>query len=1074
MSHEMEHRQWGRYELVAHLGKGGMGDVYKAFDPNLNRYVALKILRHQDAEVVQRFIQEARAQAKVEHRYVCKIYESGEFDNHPYIAMQYIEGKTLNEMKDQLNLEEKVRVVKNIALGLHAAHSQGLIHRDIKPTNIMMNLNEEERWKPYVMDFGIAREQEAPGLTSTGMVIGTPFYMSPEQSRGKLNSVDRRSDVYSLGITMYELFSGRVPFQGDTPVQVIMELLEKDPLPLRKANPKIPVDVETIVMRCIEKDPNRRYNSAKELAEDLQRYLDGDPIQARPATLTYRIKRKLSKHKWPTIAIGIASIIIVVLIGLWIQAKVTESKRALIAQELGQEVEKIESTIRYAHLLPLHDITREKDIIRDRISTIEDKMKKVGKVGKGPGNYAMGRGYMALNDYNKAREYLDKAWESGFQTPEVAYQLGFAFGELFLKETEKASRIESKEIREARKKEIENSLREPAVRFLKQGAASQTESKEFIDALIAFYEQKYDTALKTLSPAIQKIKDDSSFMCDIKMLEGNIYYAQGIDIPNYSNALTFYQKAEDVYQQVIKTGQSDIRGYIGLLRVLERRVMIELLSKSQDWQPLVEKAIGLSQKALQVDPGMSDVFVLQSSLYHWLGRFEMISGKDPTRSFNQSIDAAGFAINLQPDNFEAYTYIGSSNNYKAEYTMNHGGDPTPLFREAADSFGKAIHVNPNFSMAYNGMGNVYLRMAEYERSHGKDPIDSLMNAISTFEKGLAINRMIVNLHNGLAGAYWSHAQALMNKGQDPRPSFMQAVKSLENAIGINPGFYHFYSNLGFVYMAIAQYELDNGLEPIPTVKKAGEYFEKAITINSRGNELYMGVVSNIRIRIEYEYMMRRNFDMYISRANDFFKKGVEANPTDALLYMHMGANLLMQARNRMENNLSPNQVLDQADELIRKAKEFNPKYYEIYVWEAESFMIKAGWSIAGNKKPEPFFMKAAQALNQAIELNPGDIQAHLVQARLAWEQTDWSFYTGSAPIKHIENGLESIRQAISINPGFGESYVLKGVLLKLRSKAEKDSTLRLSFETEANTAYKKGIAINKNLVPLFTRFFGSI
>ncbi|MCK4836050.1 MAG: serine/threonine protein kinase, partial [Candidatus Aminicenantes bacterium] len=277
MEKKSDSKYFGRYQLETKLGTGGMGDVYKAYDPSLKRHVALKILRYENPEVLARFLREARAQAKVEHAHICNIYEAGEIQNRHYIAMQYIEGKTLTQLRNDLTLDEKTRIMMGVALGLHAAHRQGLIHRDVKSSNIILNLSEDGQWKPFVMDFGIAREQSAPGITSTGMVVGTPYYMSPEQAKGKINDIDRRSDIYSMGITLFELLSGEVPFKGDTPVDILMKIIQKDPPPLRKVNPRIPVDLETIVMKCIEKDPNRRYSSAKELAEDLQHYLDGDP-----------------------------------------------------------------------------------------------------------------------------------------------------------------------------------------------------------------------------------------------------------------------------------------------------------------------------------------------------------------------------------------------------------------------------------------------------------------------------------------------------------------------------------------------------------------------------------------------------------------------------------------------------------------------------------------------------------------------------------------------------------------------------------------------------------------------------
>jgi len=274
-----------------------MGEVYKAWDKGLQRYVALKYLRFDDPELVERLFREARAQARIDHPGVCEVYEVGEEDGRPFIAMQYVEGPQLDEAARDMTLEQKVLIIKQVAEAVSAAHAAGLIHRDLKPANIKIEETDDGRLRPYVLDFGIAREQEVSGLTITGQILGTPGYLSPEQARGDTAALDRRTDVFSLGVILYELLGGRSPFAGDSDAEVLVNLLEGEPLPLRRAAPNVPRDLETVVMTCLEDRRDRRYQSARELAGDLGRFLDGEPIQARPISLISRFVRRSRRTK---------------------------------------------------------------------------------------------------------------------------------------------------------------------------------------------------------------------------------------------------------------------------------------------------------------------------------------------------------------------------------------------------------------------------------------------------------------------------------------------------------------------------------------------------------------------------------------------------------------------------------------------------------------------------------------------------------------------------------------------------------------------------------------------------------
>jgi len=290
--------KWDRYELLDLLGKGGMGVVYKARDRRLDRTVAIKFILGADPNLTMRFLREARAQARIDHPNVCRVHEVGEVEGRAYIAIQFVEGETLSRAAPKMSLDQKVAVMRDVALAIQEAHRLGIVHRDLKPGNIMVERNDDGSWLPIVMDFGLAREATIEaGITESGALIGTPAYMSPEQARGDVRAVDRRSDVYSLGATLYELLTGRPPFNNAS-LAIALAAVIHDSVPApRSLDKSLPVDLETIALKCLNKDPGQRYASARALADDLSRYLDGEPILGRRPSLAQRLRNSARRHR---------------------------------------------------------------------------------------------------------------------------------------------------------------------------------------------------------------------------------------------------------------------------------------------------------------------------------------------------------------------------------------------------------------------------------------------------------------------------------------------------------------------------------------------------------------------------------------------------------------------------------------------------------------------------------------------------------------------------------------------------------------------------------------------------------
>jgi tetratricopeptide (TPR) repeat protein len=302
--HESSRRLWlstiPRYEFLERLGRGGMGAVYRAMDRVLSREVALKVLVDPlgaPAEARGRFLQEARLAATLQHPNIVPIFDAGEHEGQVFLAMQLIDGSGLEHRK--MALREAAEAVRDAARAVHYAHERGIIHRDLKPSNVMIDTTG----RVFVTDFGLARRSDsAARMTLTGTIVGTPIYMPPEQARGA--ETDARSDVYSLGATLYELASGQAPFSGANELEILKHvLLDEPPFP-RKHAPALPQDLESVILKAMDKKPSGRYPTAAALADDLDRWLRSEPVHAPVRGAFYRVRKKIVRHRWRVLAIA--------------------------------------------------------------------------------------------------------------------------------------------------------------------------------------------------------------------------------------------------------------------------------------------------------------------------------------------------------------------------------------------------------------------------------------------------------------------------------------------------------------------------------------------------------------------------------------------------------------------------------------------------------------------------------------------------------------------------------------------------------------------------------------------------
>ena len=411
----------GRYRILRLLGEGGMGAVYEAEQEQPRRTVALKVIKQGRAgpQALRRFEQESQALGRLQHPGIAQIYEAGAaFGQQPYFAMELIHGESLGvyAAAHRLNTRQRLEIMAKICEAVHHAHQRGLIHRDLKPSNILV----DETGQPKILDFGVARitdsDAQATQQTGTGQLVGTLAYMSPEQVLGDPLELDTRSDVYALGVILYELLAGRMPYRIDQKLhQVVQTIREEDPTPLSSIDRVYRGDVETIVAKALEKDKRRRYASAAELAADIQRYLSDEPIVARPASVGYHLQKFTRRHK--ALAASVAAVFLILA-----AATVVSARSAMRANQEAATANALNDFLQNDLLAQASSTTQsggrakpDPDLkVRTALDRAADRI--AGKFDRQPEVEAairdtIGKTYIDLGLFAEARKQLERALE---------------------------------------------------------------------------------------------------------------------------------------------------------------------------------------------------------------------------------------------------------------------------------------------------------------------------------------------------------------------------------------------------------------------------------------------------------------------------------------------------------------------------------------------------------------------------------------------------------------------------------------------------------------------------------------
>jgi len=946
-------RDWDRYEILRFLGKGGMGKVFLARDPRLKRLAAVKVVAGGTPSRMKRLVEEARAQARVKHPCICNVYEIGEHQGHVFIAMEFLQGKTLDDASLDLNGTQKLTMLAQIAEGLHVAHEAGVIHRDIKPANILVLADESGALKPYLMDFGLAGGPAA----ANGFAAGTQGYMAPEVFQAAPAQIDRRADIYAMGATLAMMLTGRLPEEGGKLARPARDLL--------------PPDLAAILAKCLAHQPDARYATSAALAEDLRNYLAGEPVKVYRGGPSYWIRKKARRHRRPLLALGMIALAMLGLAFEALRQRAIGAQREGLGRQFTARIERIEALVRQTDLAPRHNRDGGAQKAAALTADLERELRRQGLLKTAHWKEALARAFYASGDHERARALVERIWADGHRSSRSAYLRGVLIGREYWDALEGVDLLPDAAQRIARRDSLHETYQESIVALLGMVADdSFLPGEGYREALIAYYSQDYRAALDILGAL-----EAEPWFYEHHQLEGHVHrelFSQIRDRGEEGEAVAHYRAAAEAYAEAAAIARSVPQLHLDAGMLHANMYALRLLSKG-DADPFYLAGLAAADRALEIDADNGPALVLKARLLRRKAEHLNRLGEPSVDLLDQALASGERALQSQEDQSAAYREIALIQMARMN-ALSGKADTEPILTAARAAFDSVADRHRDFSY-YNNAALLDWHLVKERRRRGLPVLEERDRAIDAYERALSLAPRNAEVQVNLGMALLDRAGDVEEPGRD----LLAAERAFLAAKSINPNLVSVHFYLARIYRTL--------LQRAPSLQTSRAAFEKGVAAARTGAKLkpelpHFAAESGTLNRILAIQTWKFGGDPYplLDQAVREYDAALDLAPRQISLHNNLGEVHLDRARLLLLDGQPPDEALKQAERAYDAARGLQPKHPSPHANLALTALVEARAALYEGMDPNAALGRALHCAERALALNPNSAQALAVQA----------------------------------------------------------------------------------------------